>query len=99
MKWEDVGGLEEAKREILDVVKMPFDHPELFSRSGHYKANFYVYFFLQKVGRGNILVLSVQECREQCYLPTHLSSLLKILVWPAADSFSSRSGGYPSQKF
>ena len=35
VKWEDVGGLEEAKREILDVVKMPFDHPELFSRSGH----------------------------------------------------------------
>lgn len=38
VKWEDVGGLAEAKKEILDTVQVPLEHPELFklglNRSG-----------------------------------------------------------------
>ena len=30
MSWDDVGGLEEAKREILDTIQLPLLHPELF---------------------------------------------------------------------
>ncbi|KAL6774154.1 hypothetical protein ACKKBG_A23960 [Auxenochlorella protothecoides x Auxenochlorella symbiontica] len=31
VKWEDVGGLEDVKRAILDTVELPLKHPELFS--------------------------------------------------------------------
>lgn len=30
VKWEDVGGLEIVKNEILDTIEMPLKHPELF---------------------------------------------------------------------
>lgn len=30
VSWDDVGGLEEAKREILDTIQLPLLHPELF---------------------------------------------------------------------
>lgn len=35
VKWEDVGGLFEAKREILDTIQLPLQHPEFFSSSHH----------------------------------------------------------------
>ncbi|KAF1773937.1 P-loop containing nucleoside triphosphate hydrolase [Phytophthora cactorum] len=31
VKWTDVGGLEDVKDEILDVVQLPIKHPELFA--------------------------------------------------------------------
>ena len=31
VKWEDVGGLDMVKGEILDTIDMPLKHPELFS--------------------------------------------------------------------
>lgn len=31
VKWEDVGGLETIKAEILDTIQLPLQHPELFS--------------------------------------------------------------------
>ncbi|QPG76611.1 hypothetical protein FOA43_004003 [Brettanomyces nanus] len=30
VKWEDIGGLENVKGEILDTIDMPLKHPELF---------------------------------------------------------------------
>ncbi|KAF8652744.1 hypothetical protein AX16_004241 [Volvariella volvacea WC 439] len=29
--WDDVGGLVHAKKDILDTIQLPLDHPELFS--------------------------------------------------------------------
>ncbi|NXA54942.1 PEX6 factor, partial [Nothocercus julius] len=31
VSWQDVGGLQEVKKEILDTIQMPLDHPELLS--------------------------------------------------------------------
>ena len=31
VRWEDVGGLEDVKRAILDTVELPLKHPDLFS--------------------------------------------------------------------
>ncbi|XP_043540674.1 peroxisome assembly factor 2-like, partial [Chiloscyllium plagiosum] len=31
VKWQDVGGLQEVKREILDTVQLPLEHPELLT--------------------------------------------------------------------
>jgi len=31
VKWEDVGGLTQAKEDIIDTIQLPLKHPELFS--------------------------------------------------------------------
>jgi peroxin-6 len=41
VRWEDVGGLGDVKREILETVRLPLEHPELFAvglkkRSGEF---------------------------------------------------------------
>lgn len=33
-KWEDVGGLEDTKRELQEMVKYPIEHKELFEQFG-----------------------------------------------------------------
>lgn len=30
VRWEDVGGLAEAKQEVLDAIQLPLMHPDLF---------------------------------------------------------------------
>jgi peroxin-6 len=32
VKWSDVGGLVHAKKEILDTIQLPLQHPELFAK-------------------------------------------------------------------
>jgi proteasome-associated ATPase len=32
--WDDVGGLDEAKREMVDAIETPFKHPEIFKKYG-----------------------------------------------------------------
>jgi transitional endoplasmic reticulum ATPase len=34
VKWEDVGGLEEVKRQLKEVIEMPLEDPESFTRMG-----------------------------------------------------------------
>ena len=31
VSWEDVGGLQSVKREIIDTIQLPLEHPELFA--------------------------------------------------------------------
>lgn len=31
VKWDDIGGLEDAKRVITDTVELPLRHPQLFA--------------------------------------------------------------------
>jgi peroxin-6 len=31
VSWDDVGGLASVKKDILDTVQLPLEHPELFS--------------------------------------------------------------------
>lgn len=31
VSWHDVGGLQEVKREILETIQLPLEHPELLS--------------------------------------------------------------------
>jgi SpoVK/Ycf46/Vps4 family AAA+-type ATPase len=35
VKWDDVGGLEHVKREIMDTIELPLHHPELFASGMH----------------------------------------------------------------
>jgi transitional endoplasmic reticulum ATPase len=34
VKWDDVGGLEEAKEKLKELVELPLKHPELFVQAG-----------------------------------------------------------------
>ena len=34
VKWEDVGGLEEVRQELIEAVEWPLSHPEIFTRMG-----------------------------------------------------------------
>ena len=31
MRWQDIGGLEEAKAQLLDTIELPLKHRELFA--------------------------------------------------------------------
>ncbi len=31
VKWEDIGGLEDVKRGVLDTIELPLRHPTLFA--------------------------------------------------------------------
>ena len=32
MSWNDVGGLTDAKKEILETIQLPLNHPEWFAK-------------------------------------------------------------------
>src|SRR5204863_9821 len=34
VRWEDIGGLEEVKRELIESVQYPVDHPDKFLKFG-----------------------------------------------------------------
>ncbi|RLG44301.1 MAG: AAA family ATPase, partial [Thermoproteota archaeon] len=34
VKWEDIGDLEQVKRELIDLIEMPLKHPKTFERIG-----------------------------------------------------------------
>jgi len=34
MKWEDIGGLEAVKKQLIEMVQWPFEHPEIFLKYG-----------------------------------------------------------------
>ena len=43
VKWSDVGGLEEAKKEILESVQMPILYPDLFASGAKRRAGILLY--------------------------------------------------------
>jgi transitional endoplasmic reticulum ATPase len=34
VKWEDIGGLENVKKQLIEMVQWPFEHPEIFLKYG-----------------------------------------------------------------
>lgn len=42
MRWEDIGGLEDAKKHIQDTIQLPLDHPEL-AETGLYRSGVLLY--------------------------------------------------------
>eukprot|EP00668_Euglena_longa_P012482 GGOE01014935.1.p1 GENE.GGOE01014935.1~~GGOE01014935.1.p1 ORF type:complete len:989 (+),score=256.45 GGOE01014935.1:186-2969(+) len=41
--WEDVGGLAQAKQEILDVIQLPLQQPQLFAQGLHRRSGVLLY--------------------------------------------------------
>lgn len=34
VKWEDIGGLQDVKKQLIEMVQWPFEHPEVFLKYG-----------------------------------------------------------------
>lgn len=34
VRWEDIGGLEDVKKQLIEMVQWPFEHPEVFLKYG-----------------------------------------------------------------
>ena len=34
VKWADIGGLEDVKKQLIEMVQWPFEHPEIFLKYG-----------------------------------------------------------------
>lgn len=43
MSWEDIGGLENVKRELQEVVQYPVEHPEKFEKFGMAPSKVWLY--------------------------------------------------------
>ena len=50
VKWDDVGGLEDIKRDMMEAIEWPLKYPELFKRliPNHLKG----YCYMELLGTG-----------------------------------------------
>jgi transitional endoplasmic reticulum ATPase len=73
--WDDVGGLEEAKRELRDGIELPLKHPEAFERLGIRPAKGFLLFGPPGTGK-TLLAKAVAREAEANFIATKSSSLL-----------------------
>jgi SpoVK/Ycf46/Vps4 family AAA+-type ATPase len=43
VKWEDIGGMDTIRREILDTITLPLEHPELFAKGAGKRSGVLLY--------------------------------------------------------
>jgi transitional endoplasmic reticulum ATPase len=73
--WDDIGGLDEAKRELRDGVELPLRHPESFERLGIRPAKGFLLFGPPGTGK-TMLAKAVAREAEANFIATKSSSLL-----------------------
>jgi transitional endoplasmic reticulum ATPase len=73
--WDDVGGLDEAKRELRDGIELPLRHPESFARLGIRPAKGFLLFGPPGTGK-TMLAKAVAREAEANFIATKSSDLL-----------------------
>ncbi|CAN5716732.1 CDC48 family AAA ATPase [soil metagenome] len=73
--WDDIGGLEEAKRELRDGIQLPLRHPEAFERLGIRPAKGFLLFGPPGTGK-TMLAKAVAREAEANFIATKSSDLL-----------------------
>jgi transitional endoplasmic reticulum ATPase len=73
--WDDIGGLEEAKRELRDGIELPLRHPEAFRRLGIRPAKGFLLFGPPGTGK-TLLAKAVAREAEANFIATKSSDLL-----------------------
>jgi transitional endoplasmic reticulum ATPase len=73
--WDDIGGLDEAKRELRDGIELPLRHPESFERLGIRPAKGFLLFGPPGTGK-TLLAKAVAREAEANFIATKSSDLL-----------------------
>jgi transitional endoplasmic reticulum ATPase len=73
--WDDIGGLEEAKRELRDGIELPLRHPQSFERLGIRPAKGFLLFGPPGTGK-TMLAKAVAREAEANFIATKSSDLL-----------------------
>src|SRR5690606_14230042 len=73
--WDDIGGLEEAKRSLREGVELPLKHPEAFERIGIRPAKGFLLFDPPGTGK-TLLAKAVARESEANFISTKSSDLL-----------------------
>jgi transitional endoplasmic reticulum ATPase len=73
--WDDVGGLDEAKRELSDGIQLPLRHPQSFERLGIRPAKGFLLFGPPGTGK-TMLAKAVAREAEANFIATKSSDLL-----------------------
>jgi transitional endoplasmic reticulum ATPase len=75
VSWDDVGGLDEAKRELRDGIELPLKHPQSFERLGIRPAKGFLLFGPPGTGK-TMLAKAVAREAEANFIATKSSDLL-----------------------
>jgi transitional endoplasmic reticulum ATPase len=75
VEWEDVGGLEEAKRQLREGIELPIRHPEAFRRMGIRPANGFLLYGPPGTGK-TLLAKAVARESEANFIASKSSDLL-----------------------
>jgi len=73
--WDDIGGLEDAKRELRDGVELPLRHPDAFERLGIRPAKGFLLFGPPGTGK-TLLAKAVAREAEANFIATKSSDML-----------------------
>jgi transitional endoplasmic reticulum ATPase len=73
--WDDIGGLDEAKRELRDGIELPLKHPDAFERLGIRPAKGFLLFGPPGTGK-TMLAKAVAREAEANFIATKSSDLL-----------------------
>jgi transitional endoplasmic reticulum ATPase len=73
--WDDIGGLEDAKRELREGIELPLKHPEAFERLGIRAAKGFLLFGPPGTGK-TLLAKAVAREAEANFIATKSSDLL-----------------------
>jgi transitional endoplasmic reticulum ATPase len=75
VEWDDVGGLDDAKRELRDGIELPLKHPQSFERLGIRPAKGFLLFGPPGTGK-TMLAKAVAREAEANFIATKSSDLL-----------------------
>jgi transitional endoplasmic reticulum ATPase len=63
VKWEDIGGLEETKTELKEMVQYPIDHPEKFEKFGMSPSRGVLFYGPPGTGKSMLAKAIANECQ------------------------------------
>jgi transitional endoplasmic reticulum ATPase len=63
VKWEDIGGLEETKRELKEMVQYPIEHPEKFEKFGMSPSRGVLFYGPPGTGKTMLAKAIANECQ------------------------------------
>merc|ERR1719498_672832 len=63
VKWEDIGGLEDVKKQLIEMVQWPFEHPEVFLKYGQKPSRGVLFYGPPGCGKTLLAKAIANECQ------------------------------------